>query len=88
MAANDNPALTYIRSKDDSAQIAVAMTNDLHRLCWGRLWTSNEPHPVPVIAVADPEAWVRTQRMIGQMTMAERMAARRAALAPKLAAAA
>lgn len=80
--ANDAAPLTYIRSKDGSVQIAVEMTDELHALTWGRLHTSTLPHPVQTITVADPVAWVRAERMIGQLTMSERLAARRDALAP------
>jgi len=65
---------TYIRSKDDSCQIVVEMSDDLHALCWGRLWTSTEPHPVPVIEVADPVEWVREQRVARQISTPVRLA--------------
>lgn len=69
------PAATrYIRSKDDSCQIAVELTDELHALVWGRLWLSTEPHPVPVIEVADPEAWVREQRVAMQIPTKVRLA--------------
>lgn len=68
----------YIRSKDDSCQIAVEMTDDLHALTWGRLWTSTEPHPVPTITVADPFAWVRAERVKLQVSTKDRMAGLRA----------
>jgi len=64
----------YIRSKSDAVQIAVEMTDELHALCWGRLWTSTQPHPVPVVDCADPVAWVREQREVLQVSTADRLA--------------
>lgn len=71
-------ATRYIRSKDDSVQIAVEMTDELHALTWGRLWTSNQPHDCPTITVADPVAWVREQRVEQQVSTKDRMAGLRA----------
>lgn len=68
----------YVLSKDGSVQIAVEMTDDLHALCWGRLGVSTGPYPVPLIEAADPFAWVRAERMIGQLTVSERLAGLRA----------
>lgn len=76
-AANDAAAsvLTrYVRSKEDSVQIEVEMTDDLHALCWGRLWLSTEPHDCPTITVADPVAWVREQRVAMQIPTRLRLA--------------
>jgi hypothetical protein len=75
-AANDT-ALTYIRSKNDTVQVAVEMTDQIHALTWGRLWTSTDPHDCPLIAVADPVAWVREQRMAQQVPTRVRLAALR-----------
>lgn len=82
---------TYIRSKDDSVQIVVDMTDELHALCWGRLGISNVPHPVPVIEAADPVAWVKAERVKLQVSTADRLAGLRAkwaAMSPDLAEAA
>jgi len=68
------PATRYIRSKDGRCQIAVEITDELHALTWGRLWLSTEPHPVPLIEVADPEAWVREQRVVMQNPTRVRLA--------------
>jgi hypothetical protein len=84
-------ATRYIRSKDDSVQIAVEMTDALHQLVWGRLCLSTEPHDCPTITVADPVAWVREQRVLREVPTKVRLAGMRAkwaALAPALAEAA
>lgn len=77
--ANDVPTAQtrYIRSKDDSVQIAVEMTDDLSKLCWGRLWVSTEPHDCPLVHVADPMAWAREQREQQQVKTSVRLAALR-----------
>lgn len=74
----------YILSKDGSVQIAVEITDALHALIWGRLGLSTQPHDCPLICVPNPTAWVQAERMIGQLTMSERLAARRAKLAPQM----
>ena len=73
--ANDTPTAQtrYIRSKDDSVQIAVEMTDDLHKLVWGRLHLSTERHDCPLIHVADPFAWVREQRVAIQISTKVRL---------------
>jgi len=81
-----SPTTRYIRSKDDSCQIAVEMTDALHALCWGRLWTSTEPHPVPTITVADPFAWVRAERVKLEVSTKDRAAGLRAKWAARAAA--
>lgn len=54
---------TYVKSKDGSAQIAVVLSDELHRLCWGKLHTSNRPHEGLPLVDADPAIWIAAERV-------------------------
>jgi len=54
---------TYVKSKDGSAQIAVVLSDKLHRLCWGKLHTSNRPHEGLPMVDADPAIWIAAERV-------------------------
>lgn len=54
---------TYVKSKDGSAQIAVVLSDELHRLCWGKLHTSNRPHESLPLVDADPAIWIAAERV-------------------------
>ena len=54
---------TYVKSMDGTAQIAVVLSDDLHRQCWGWLHTSNRPHEGVPIINADPAAWIAAERV-------------------------
>lgn len=54
---------TYVKSKDGSAQIEVALSDELHRLCWGKLHTSNRPHEGLPMVDADPAIWIAAERV-------------------------
>lgn len=54
---------TYVKSKDGSAQIAVVLSDELHRQCWGKLHTSNRPHEGLPLVDADPAIWIAAERV-------------------------
>ena len=54
-------ATRYILAHDGQSQIAVEMTDALHRFCWGWMRVSTGPHDVPTVE-ADPVVWVREQK--------------------------
>lgn len=55
--------VTYVASKDGMSQIATVLNDELHRLCWGRLHTSNRPHEGLPVVDADAAIWIRAERV-------------------------
>lgn len=55
--------VTYVASKDRTSQIATVLNDELHRLCWGRLHTSNRPHEGLPVVDADAATWIRAERV-------------------------
>lgn len=52
----------YVLSRDCMSQIAVVLSDDLHRLVWGRLHTSNRSFDVPTVE-ADARTWIAAERV-------------------------
>lgn len=52
----------YVLSRDGQSQIAVVLSDDLHRLVWGRLHTSNRSFDVPTVE-ADARTWIAAERV-------------------------
>ena len=56
----------YFLSKDFKTQVAAPMTDDLHRMIWGRFNYANRPHErAELVEVEDHLAWIKHQIAIG-----------------------
>jgi hypothetical protein len=53
---------SFVLSRDGQSQIAVVLSDDLHRLVWGRLHYGNRPFDVPTVEV-DARTWIAAERI-------------------------
>jgi hypothetical protein len=80
-------APTYFLSWDTKTQIATVVTDDLHRVIWGRMTYGNRPfnrHPfdAELVTPADPIAWIKAQMACRVTAAAEARRNHKALIAP------
>lgn len=55
-------AVSYFLSWDGKTQIAAVMSDDLHKVIWGRMTYGNRPHDGAVLVEAeDARSWIAAQ---------------------------
>ncbi|WP_420478273.1 hypothetical protein [Brevundimonas sp. FT23028] len=55
-------AVSYFLSWDGKTQIAAVMSEDLHKVIWGRMTYGNRPHDGAVLVEAeDARSWIAAQ---------------------------
>lgn len=57
---------SYVTSKDGFRTVLVDLTDDLHKLTWGRLTVSNRsPRPAHLLTYEEAKAWIERERVAG-----------------------